>query len=203
MLGFRSINRRQTSGFTLLELLTVLTIMAAVGGIVVTTLGSGLTVVDGAGRSVTGEAVATQATFIEIEKALMGSREQSGYHTHNLELPSRIAGLLIDVDGLGSFDFTSHLGWNGPYLFDTGARYGDATEPADADNFTSTYGNDSDPAILDAWGKPIVLQQSDTTDARLVSAGPNQILETDPSNAVDADRGDDLVRFLLTIDPNL
>jgi len=40
-------------------------------------------------------------------------------------------------------------------------------------------------------------------DARLVSAGPNRILETDPGNPVDADRGDDLILFLLTDDPNL
>jgi len=186
-----------------MELLVVLSLLAAVGGIVLMTVSDGMTVVDGSGRRVTPEVVATQATLREVEKALVGSVGEAGYHTHNLEFPSRIAGLFFDVDSVGPFDLSSKRGWNGPYLFDSGARYREVTEPGDADNFTAAFGADTDPAILDGWGKPIILQQPDTLNARLVSAGPNRVLETDPSDPIDADRGDDQVLFLRASDPNL
>lgn len=40
-----------------------------------------------------------------------------------------------------------------------------------------------DPTIVDAWGHPIVLQEptADKTYARLVSAGPDGVLDTDPT----------------------
>ena len=85
-------------------------------------------------------------------------------------------------------------------------RYEAAVEPNFSDNFDddngSPYGIAGDPAILDAWGKPLVIQEADTDNARLISAGANRVLETDPANAVDVDRGDDLVLFLLGSDPN-
>ncbi|WOO39497.1 type II secretion system protein [Rubellicoccus peritrichatus] len=194
---------RVRRGFTIMELLVVLTILAAVGGGVVMTVSNGMSIVDGTGRSITHEEVATRATLLEIEKALMGNGAEAGYYSHALELPTRIAGLLTDVDSLGAYNFATKRGWNGPYLFDSGATYGASTEAGDTDNFIATYGLDSDPAILDGWGKPIILQESDTSDARIVSAGPNQVIETDPNNAIDADRGDDIVQFLRDTDPNL
>lgn len=192
---------RPATGFTLVELLAVLAILGMVGGMVVMTVSRGMTVTDGAGRTVTSEEAVTRTTLREVEKALLGYGNQAGYHAHNLELPTRIAGLLIDVDNRGAYDFATKRGWNGPYLFDTGARYGDVVESGD--NFTTAYGTNSDPAILDGWGKPIILQQPDSIHARLVSAGPNHVLETDPNDAIDSDRGDDLVRFLRSDDPNL
>lgn len=191
------------NGFTLIELLVVLGILGAVGSLVIATVSREMTIDDGTGRSLTASEVATFTTFDEIQKALMGDTFNSGYFTHNLALPSRIAGLFDDIDSIGSFDFATGRGWNGPYLIETGARYGDSTEPADADNFIAAYGDDDDAAVLDAWGKPIILQQPDTDDARLVSAGPDGLLETDPNDPVDTDRGDDLVQFLLATDPNL
>ncbi|MEM1222413.1 MAG: hypothetical protein AAGH40_06580 [Verrucomicrobiota bacterium] len=186
-----------------MELLVVLGILGAVGSLVILTVSRGMTITDGSGDSLTANEVATRTTFDEIQKALLGDSVNSGYFTHNLVLPSRIAGLFDDVDSSGSFDFATGRGWNGPYLIETGARYGETTEPADADNFIAAYGDDDDPAVLDAWGKPIILQQPDTDDARLVSAGPDGLLETDPNDPVDTDRGDDLIQFLLAIDPNL
>jgi len=116
-------------------------------------------------------------------------------------LPSRLAGLIENIDGESVFSPASARGWNGPYIVHSGAEYGDYI--ASGDNFPSTPASIlTEPAILDGWGKPILLQQPDTTNARLVSAGSNRILETDSTNPIDADRGDDIILFLLTADPN-
>ena len=103
---------------------------------------------------------------------------------------------------MAGFNFSSGRGWNGPYLIDAGNRYGNFTDPSDSDNFTTDYGSDADPAVLDGWGKPIILQEASTQNARLVSAGVDGVLETDPNDPL-ASRGDDLVRFLLSVDPNI
>ena len=72
------------------------------------------------------------------------------------------------------------------------------------------YQSDGDPAVLDTWGAPLVLQRPTAgTDeqrdqnVRLVSAGPNGVLEADPAQLTPTDlttRGDDLVLFLFVPD---
>ena len=64
-----------------------------------------------------------------------------------------------------------------------------------------------DPAILDAWGHPIVLQvhglADGTDDSRLVSAGPDGELETDrtaDSSTLSHSASDDIVVFLTHVD---
>jgi len=114
--------------------------------------------------------------------------------------------------------------WQGPYLMHGGARYAidhDTSSGAVDRKFTDAYGVGNatsgtnqgfggDPTILDAWGRPVVLQEPDetvdgfapTTEektyARLVSAGPNGIIDTPLTalmpNAVE--RGDDIIVFL-------
>lgn len=186
-----------------MELLVVLGILGAIGSIVIATISSGIKVADGTGESLTAQEIATRASFREVEKALLGDPENPGYFTHTLSLPSRIVGLFENVDGEPSFNLATGNGWNGPYLISNIARYGNFIESGDGfDDNTDLTGIEDDPAVLDAWGKPIVLQEPDTTDARLVSAGPNRILEMDPNDAMDAG-GDDLVRFLRSVDPRL
>ena len=106
----------------------------------------------------------------------------------------------------------TQTGWRGPYLqqatgryfLDSGRgftlRYGDIKDPR-----TGVQGM-ADPALLDAWGNPIVIQEPASIGpgfdmkvyTRLVSAGPNGIIETDPDVLVPSenDRGDDIVIFL-------
>lgn len=103
------------------------------------------------------------------------------------------------------YDPVTRRGWSGPYLMSTMGTY----QIAPARGFSDLYGQNGDPAPLDGWGNPIVLQQpvllsasvasySDLTYARLVSAGPNGILET-PATVLSptlAERGDDVILSL-------
>ncbi|MCS6851020.1 MAG: prepilin-type N-terminal cleavage/methylation domain-containing protein [Gemmataceae bacterium] len=73
-------------------------------------------------------------------------------------------------------------GWNGPYVQYTGAIYRDPAVMTEAQwvarGFSNAYGVTGDPTVLDGWGNPIVLQRPAGAPVRLVSAGPNGILET-------------------------
>jgi len=97
------------------------------------------------------------------------------------------------------FDAVSRRGWHGPYLQHSGGRY------TITGSFTALYGLTGDPAVLDGWGNPIVLQRPTVESARLVSAGPDGILQTDVSVAMPTKTacGDDLVVFLSTPDVRL
>ncbi len=119
--------------------------------------------------------------------------------------PATIKDLFINPfpssNPLSEFNRDTNLGWRGPYIISQGGTY-----PR-----TDSYGTVGDPAILDAWGNPIVLQipTSGATPAanlqfmRLISAGPNKTIDT-PQNAVDLNgnpypttdrRGDDILLF--------
>jgi len=139
-----------------------------------------------------------------------------------------------DVSQAAGTTLLSPRQWKGPYVRHAGARY-----VLDAvGHFTEAYGvgdvwntatppvltTSGDPTVLDAWGRPIVIQEPNTTStpyapdavdktyARLVSAGPNGIIDTPetvrmPTNKVNADgsypedsRGDDIVIFLFRHD---
>ena len=97
------------------------------------------------------------------------------------------------------FDPAYRLGWRGPYL--VGSNDSLYTLNASA-GFTNAYGENGDPAVLDGWGNPIVIQNpgqlSDgRQDVRLVSAGPDGILNTPPVTFTDsltsAVIGDDVI----------
>ena len=66
--------------------------------------------------------------------------------------------------------------------------------------FATTFGTTGDPAMLDAWGSPIIIQwpTGDTTGTyvRLVSAGPNGKIDTALTDLPASSRGDDVVLFL-------
>ncbi len=199
-----------TQGLTLVELLVVLAILASIAAFVTVGLFSdGVTLTGPDGRERSQEEIATVATMQAVRDALVGgSINEPGYLQDLGALPVRLAYLIQNIGGVEPepFDPATKRGWRGSYIRGIGARYEDFVEADNSDNFDdddgNPYGVAGDPAILDAWRKPLLLQEPDTDDARLVSAGPNRILETDPANGIDADRGDDLVLFLLTEDPN-
>jgi len=192
---------RHARGVTLIELLIVLVILVGIGGILATTISRDVKVrgVDGVSRDA--PEVVTLATMRTVSAALVGSSlTEPGYREDLGSLPTRLGGLIENIDGEPEpYDPASKRGWRGPYVADVGSRYGTYVEAGDS--FPADP--DTDPAVLDGWGKPLVLQQPGTDDARVVSAGPNRVLETDPGNPLDIDRGDDLILFLLTTDPNL
>jgi len=196
-----------TSGLTLVELLVVLIILVGVGGLVIGNFDSTVTGADGVER--TPQEVTTLATMQEVIKALVGDGSGvSSFYGDNFEMPDQLGNLLVQPSGLGGYSPVTKVGWNGPYLLDSGARYDEVTVGDGSDGFTNAYANDTDPVIVDGWYRPLVLQESnDRNKARLVSAGPDRVLDTDfidlSTTQVEAneDRNDDIVKYIFVSDP--
>ncbi|MCL4207051.1 MAG: prepilin-type N-terminal cleavage/methylation domain-containing protein [Pirellulaceae bacterium] len=95
-------------------------------------------------------------------------------------------------DTIRDFDPAYRRGWRGPYLMNTGVKF-----VALNASYIEEYGLADDPAVLDAWGNSIVIQNpGGTYDVRLVSAGPDGTLNIPHNKATvaldDADKGDDV-----------
>jgi len=190
-------NRRP--GMTLLELVVVVAILAIIAGLVVPLIGG---ITDSARET------ATMTDLVTLRNTISGTREHPGYLTDNRKLPATIRDLFYKPMGFPDYDKNTHLGWRGPYLANSTGQY--AIVPAAG--FTLDYGDAGDPAIIDGWNRPIVIQRptvgsaaEQTAYTRLVSAGPDGILNT-KADEVDPDtgkpwpplntRGDDVVVFL-------
>ena len=204
--------RRRGAGLTLLELVVVVTILA----ILVTAI-----VPLTAHFSAESKVTATNASLTEIRNAIMGTPGASGYFGDTGQLPTTLKDLFVNPFSSGplaTFNRDTNLGWHGPYLVSGGMFNSSGNLDASflpTNGGVRIYGNDSDPAILDAWGHPIVLQISNQGPpptpaaniafARLVSAGQNGVLDTPQNPSLDAysnpypsssSRGDDLVLFI-------
>lgn len=189
-----------------MELLVVLVILIAISGVVTMLVSNGITVKGVDGRRRDAAEIATLATMREVSETLVGaSTAEPGYRQDVGGLPTRLGALIENLEGEPLYEPAKKRGWRGPYLVHSSALYGTSVEAGDNfdDDDGNPYGAATDPAILDAWGKPLILQQPDTLDARLVSAGPNRTLDTDPDIPLDGTPSDDLVQFLLASDPNL
>jgi prepilin-type N-terminal cleavage/methylation domain-containing protein len=169
------------SGFTLVELSVVIAIVVVMAGLALLRAGS---FEDRAKRQV------TYASMAAIRAAISGPPEKPGYFEDVGQLPPTIAGLLVVPVNIppskAVFDPATGFGWHGPYFQYATGTY-KITDPPGSDHFTAQYGNTNDPAILDAWTLPIVLQipltagpagESPAAYARLVSAGPDGVLDT-------------------------
>lgn len=173
----RCLLKRHSSGLTLIELLVVLVILAALAAIVVpnvTNLRIGVDI-NGEGGKTPAEIV-TETTLLRVRAAIMGDESMPGLWQdlggREAELPQTIAELFAPPAGwTDSFDPNTRLGWRGPYIQPTGAQLG--LELAGLG-----YGNATDPAILDGWGRPIVIQDPGTLQIRLLSAGADADLGT-------------------------
>lgn len=172
----------------MVELLIVLVLLVALAGILVPIFGN---VTDDAAMQT------TQASLVAIRDAVVRSWTDTKY----VSLPGsggsppteaeeterfHIRWLFNSpVSGVATSDFDpdSRIGWNGPYLTQFTGRY--AID--DSRNLTATYGSDNDPSVLDSFtGTPIVVQvvgASTPYDVRIVSAGPNGIVDIDPTTA--------------------
>ena len=191
----------QQLGLTLIELIVVLIILIGIGGILIPTL-SNVSVRGADGISRDPNEVTTMTTMNNVRDALIGRDSTDMSYRRDLgRLPSRLSGLIQNIDDERPFIPSVARGWRGPYIVDSGTRYGNFITEPNVNGFPNYPSND--PAILDGFGSPLILQQFDSTDARLVSAGANRILETDPNDPIDSNRGDDVVLFLFLPDPNL
>jgi prepilin-type N-terminal cleavage/methylation domain-containing protein len=231
-------------GLTLLELLVVLAILISLATIVVPVIGT-------FGRK--SQQVATRENLLRLQELLvnqywadMGELPRPGVKglADGRKNHPQLRYLFVNPDSpteevakTAGATLLSARHWNGPYVRHAGARYQVHTEGKDdgisptftpdyglGDDSTTTPSRQGDPTILDAWGRPIVLQQpyetgtlyspsaTDKTYARLVSAGPNGKIDSRlnvlmPKDTVNADgtcpadsRGDDIVVFLFRHD---
>jgi prepilin-type N-terminal cleavage/methylation domain-containing protein len=213
-------------GLTLLELLVVLTILIALGTLIVPMIG-------GFGRK--SQQLATWENLARLRDLIVDryaadmdgdlprpAAVELGSGAHQRKNHPQLRYLFInpdtrDITPTPNATMLSNRRWQGPYVKHGGARYRLDTD----NNFTDTYGlgDDTttgiggDPIVVDAWGRPIVIQEpsthgaftpdaTDRTYTRLVSAGPNGRIDTSLSiqMPIKAERGDDIVVFLFRHD---
>jgi prepilin-type N-terminal cleavage/methylation domain-containing protein len=208
------LTERHQPGFTLVELVVVLAVLAVLAGLLLSKFSS--IRFAGAGQDRTAEEIATVATLGMVRDAIMGFPGQPGLWQDLGATQSRFPRVIADLfvtnnlsdyllpPALLRYDPVARLGWRGPYVTPTGAQYA----VNDSMDFTSDYGNAGDPSVPDGWGRPIILQiptisgTLDWQDARLVSAGLDGKIDT-PLNVQspsDSARNDDLLLFLLVTD---
>lgn len=208
------VRRPPQSGFTLLEAVVVIFIIAVLAGVVITATGG---VAERAPRDT------TVASMTELRNVIV-----SRYYTDVGDVPQSLADILRCRDNatfglpptISNLSATPSpavtLGWRGPYVLNSGASY----MRDDVRKFLKEYGPSmgaappSQPTILDGWGNPIVIQipnsildpipfetgkyflhgpetspgvhsPLDVRHARLVSAGPDGIIQT-PKDDADA-----------------
>ena len=204
-------------GMTLLEITVVLLVLIALAGLVVPYVG---------GISRKALCDATDVSMANIKRAIMDR-----YYLDTLgSFPVSNGGTdyslhyLFAAGGRPTFDPGTQVGWRGPYLT-TAAML--ESQAALATNLTSAAGTyvhrafvDNDGVVLDAWGRPIVIQvptvaQCDgitglvgtATDycARLVSAGSGSGFgagNADIETTIAGNRGnDDRVLYLTAATP--
>jgi hypothetical protein len=190
----KATRHHRMAGLTLLELLVVLLVLVAVAAIIVpnvTDLHLGF-----AGDRKTPQQIATEQTLMQVRTAILGAEGQKGLWLdlaqREADLPQTIAELFVPRVGWSEFDPNTRLGWRGPYLLSSGARYG----------VTDVYGNADDPAVLDGWGRSIVIQAPDAEHIRVVSKGEDGVLDTPPAVTMPtlAACGDDVLLFLRAAD---
>lgn len=190
---------KERSAFSLLELVVVMAILVVLAGLVILEIGN---------FQERASVETTKTTLNTVRDAINGTGAGQGYRqdmrsfptTQPTEsLPSTLANLYVAPASATLYNPVTRLGWHGPYLSgDMGMFQIDV-----GTGFTTNYGVANDPAPLDAWNHPIVIQiPSDPTYARLVSAGPDGTIQTpltvlDPPTSM---RGDDVVLFLLRPD---
>ncbi|MCG8650317.1 MAG: prepilin-type N-terminal cleavage/methylation domain-containing protein [Pirellulales bacterium] len=204
--GYRFAPHR-ASGFTLVELVIVLLVMAALAGMMIPMIASFRSIDTPTGKK-SAEQIATESTLNRIRNAILGNNSVAGYWSdmahRRATFPVNLSPLFIQPGSVPHYNPVTQIGWRGPYLHSTGQ---DAS------------GN---PTMIDAWGNPILLQADFDGDGtvgelelpfvRLVSLGEDEILQATatPQNMMpgaDAstqltltESGDDVVMFLRTAD---
>jgi len=208
--------KNHQQGMTLIELSVVLLVLIALAGLTIPYIG-------GTGR--TALCQTTDASLQAVKQAIMGGAAGVGFYDDMLgELPRDKAnasgynlGYLFSQGGWQTYNPTTAVGWRGPYLQSGGA----ATPPSLNASFinvfdptTNTTGTvhlaidaSAGPQVMDAWHRPLILQAPyygasyHPDQARLVSAGPDAVINTPINESDAASRGDDRVLFLIIPDP--
>jgi len=185
-------------GLTLIELVVVLTVLVALSAMVVPLV---------SGHGAAARDTGTRSTLQEVRDVILNRYLVDVHDPQVIEItlegqpvnvlaPPTIRSLFQRPEHLTAYNPSVRLGWNGPYLVETGAQY-PGTPTAAAQGFTPQYGTPGEPAILDCWGNPIVIRAEmmirengpgnpveEIPYWALVSAGRDGILATDEDNLV-------------------
>ena len=190
-------NLRRNRGFSLIELVLVVAILVILAGLVLPML---------SGVQDNSASVATTSTLQAVRAAIVGSDERCGYLSDMGRLPSTMRDLFVMPTGAAPFDRFTGRGWRGSYLQDATGKYLVNVSLG----FSAAYGTNGDPAVLDSWGHPIIIQApTSAADSkqrdlftRLVSTGSDGIVQTSPDVLYPspAQRGDDVILFLMRAD---
>jgi len=220
-------------GLTLAELVVVVVIMVALAGLLIPQLAQ------------TTDQTRIRTTLVTMNKlrdVLVGTPSTPGYF-QDMDLPPTATGSVQNLDVYmedlywnpaatsysvvytNTFDPNAKLGWRGPYLTNSGGAFNTAALDPSFASYVRPRGGwtppiPAPPAVLDAWGNPIVLQWPLTSDAastratyvRLVSAGPpsantaagpRSVIDTPNTSLMPTPdlRRNDLVLFLRVADP--
>ncbi len=175
-------------GFTLIEIVVVVAIMAILATILVP-LFNGILSNSSASSQDSPAYVATKTTMQAVRDAIVGSGPgRPGYLSDMGSFPATMADL-FNQGAKPSFDPVTGRGWRGPYMLAPTGTY------AVNANFTTAYGANGDPTVLDAWLNPIIIQTATNGTVRLVSTGADGVIQTQPGSAGAC--GDDVVVVLM------
>ena len=164
-------------GFTLLEMVVVVAILAALAGLVLPALNS---------TQASAQADLTQVTMANLRSGWLQLAQDVKFSSGFDYTQCRMADLFVKDGGIhvpfAAWDHNSHLGWNGPYV-SANQPVANFTHPTstlvypdvddkrfngDAETFrtrnffksdgSDLYGHVGDPVAADTWGNPVVLQ---------------------------------------------
>lgn len=207
-------------GLTLMELAVVLAVLAALAALTIP-------YVNGGARLAACQT--TDATLAGLRDAIAGSAAGPGYRADLGDWPTSLQDLLTRPAGANAFNPHTGRGWRGPYVQGGGssdavlahlsARFttaGDylavaiaAGQPVILDHFSDPVCDAGDCRSPVVWQIPTGGTQCGTTTAvatpgdyvRLVSAGPDGVLESRLDDAWACARNDDRVLFVKMADP--
>ena len=143
--------RLKSNGFTLIELVIVIVVLAILAAVGIPQIG---------GIIQTAKISATKSEMMELKKAIVGSPQNiagGSYICRGFEgdvgcPPSQLQDLVIKPDTIQVWNRITSLGWNGPYIDSTDGEY-----------------------LIDAWGAEYVYNSSSRT---ITSVGSGQNIVT-------------------------
>lgn len=226
----RAVRPSLRAGLTLIELVVVLVILVALAGLLVPLLGNFTkdsreqatrTTLANVARAIVGTGGYEQAMrFARDANGVAfgaatglpwpGQDEVDAGRANHPQLNYLFFAPVEDATSLEpllDYDPISQTGWRGEWLDASAATSYDLVGLGAA-GFLDRYGEQGDLAPLDGWGRPIIIQLPGASpagrpNARLVSAGPDRILDTPPDVPTPTllEKSDDLVLYLFREDP--
>ena len=136
--------RSDQSGFTLIELVTIIVILGILAGVAIPKFSS---ISENSKFTATREEMSSLKTAIVGDASMVAGGEFifRGYEGDCGFAPNQLADLVTKPDSVPVYDKLVRMGWNGPYIDGAGLSY-----------------------LSDAWGNSYVYQQS---NRRLISTG--------------------------------